>query len=61
MAFQILQPTEDLISDDDEEYSQRQSLRYAMVSLKKYFEAHLAIRCEQFKRYEHFQYIALPL
>ena len=35
---------------DDEEYTQKLKLRQAMVSLKKYFEAHLAIKVEQIKR-----------
>ena len=32
---------------DDQEFSQRQSVRYTVQALKKYFEAHLAIRVEE--------------
>ncbi|XP_059078551.1 DDB1- and CUL4-associated factor 1-like isoform X2 [Tigriopus californicus] len=51
-TLRVLNPDDDdmLILTDDEEYTQRQKLRHAMVALKKYFEAHLALKCEQLKR-----------
>ena len=41
---------QDEIISDDEEYAQRQCLRCVMVALKKYFETHLAIKADQFRR-----------
>lgn len=39
-----------LLLTEDEEYSQRQALRQAMVSFKRYFESHLANKYEQVMR-----------
>ena len=51
-TLQILSPdlTEELDLNDDEEFQEKQTLKITMVSFKKYFDAHLAIKYENFAR-----------
>ena len=46
----ILATEEQEILSDDEEYAQRQCIRCVTVALKRYFEAHLAIKADQLQR-----------
>ena len=49
-TLQILDVDEQQDLSDDEMFTSRQAARHVVVALKKYFDAHLAIRADNIRR-----------